>query len=238
MNSSAPFKSVYSFADCGLQSLPHKLRMRRVLARLRKYDLCGKDYADVGCANGGITKQIATLVRAEGCYGLEFEQPSIEEGRRLHPEISFHAYDLAHPPPRVGPFDLVTCFETLEHVLDLPRALGNLLKTVKPGGTLVITVPIEIGWVGATKFLLRGMYRNDWPSLMFGKPFGFNWRYFWTALAKSDISEFRRNTENRVQWLGHWGFDYRQIDSALDGHGAAYRAKNLLTTRLYEIVAP
>ena len=237
MITGAPFKSIYSFADCGVQSLPHKLRMRRVFARLRKYDMFGKDYADVGCANGSITKQIATLVKAQGCFGLEFEQPSIDEGRRLHPEISFHAYDLAEPLQGIGPFDLVTCFETLEHVLDLPLALGNLLETVKPGGTLVITVPIEIGWIGATKFILRGIRQNDWPNTLFGKPFRFNWGYFWTVLVKGDVSKFRRSTENRVQWMGHWGFDYRKIDSALDTHGATYRAKNLMTTRLYEIVA-
>ena len=237
MISDASLKSIYSFADCGVQSLPHKLRMRRVVTRLRKYDLSGKDYADVGCANGTITKQIAGVVRAYRCFGLEFEQPSIDEGRKLHPEISFHAYDLTERVEGIGPFDLVTCFETLEHVLDPQLALRNLLEAVKPGGTLAITVPIEIGLVGATKFILRGIYRNDWPSRMFGKPFSFNWRYFWTVLVKGDISRFRSRPENRVQWMGHWGFDYRNIDSALDARGATYRATNLMTTRMYEIAA-
>ena len=143
MISDASLKSIYSFADCGVQSLPHKLRMRRVVTRLRKYDLSGKDYADVGCANGTITKQIAGVVRAYRCFGLEFEQPSIDEGRKLHPEISFHAYDLTERVEGIGPFDLVTCFETLEHVLDPQLALRNLLEAVKPGGTLAIDKNIQ-----------------------------------------------------------------------------------------------
>src|SRR5882762_1005223 len=118
MPSGAPFKSIYSFADCGVQSLPHKLRLRRVVAKFRKYDLSGKDYADVGCANGIVTEQIAAAVKARRCFGLEFEQYSIDEGRKLYPEISFLAYDLTERVEGIGPFDLVTCFETLEHVLD------------------------------------------------------------------------------------------------------------------------
>lgn len=39
-------------------------------------------------------------------------------------------------------FDLVTCFETLEHVADIPVALCNIWKWLRSGGHIVGTIPI------------------------------------------------------------------------------------------------
>lgn len=38
-------------------------------------------------------------------------------------------------------FDLISCFETIEHVPDYRGALTNLFKLVKPGGTLLVSSP-------------------------------------------------------------------------------------------------
>lgn len=47
-------------------------------------------------------------------------------------------------------FDVVTCFETLEHVADAKAAIRNMYKLLRPGGTLVGTVPIPGGTHPAT----------------------------------------------------------------------------------------
>jgi SAM-dependent methyltransferase len=39
-------------------------------------------------------------------------------------------------------FDVVTCFETLEHVGNIPAALRSMHSWLKPGGVLVGTVPL------------------------------------------------------------------------------------------------
>ena len=38
-----------------------------------------------------------------------------------------------------GHFDVVLCTQAIEHVLDVPRALGELRRVLQPGGTLVIS---------------------------------------------------------------------------------------------------
>lgn len=47
-------------------------------------------------------------------------------------------------PPALSdlpPFDLVVCFEVLEHVANWPAAFENLARLVAPGGLLVLTCP-------------------------------------------------------------------------------------------------
>lgn len=40
--------------------------------------------------------------------------------------------------------DAIGCFEVLEHVPDYPRALAELARVLRPGGTLLITVPFRL----------------------------------------------------------------------------------------------
>ena len=42
-------------------------------------------------------------------------------------------------------FDLVLCNELFEHVYDLPRALGEIARVLRPGGRLVATFPLAFG---------------------------------------------------------------------------------------------
>lgn len=44
-------------------------------------------------------------------------------------------------PKTGGPFDLITCVSTLEHIRDHARAMRNMLSLLRPGGRLVVTFP-------------------------------------------------------------------------------------------------
>lgn len=41
-------------------------------------------------------------------------------------------------------FDLIACFETIEHVLNFKEAIQNLHRLLKPGGTLIISSPNRV----------------------------------------------------------------------------------------------
>ena len=47
-------------------------------------------------------------------------------------------------------YDLVTCFDILEHTRDLGKALDNILDLLEDGGVLALTVPVydgPLGWL-------------------------------------------------------------------------------------------
>lgn len=44
-------------------------------------------------------------------------------------------------PYDTGTFDFVYCFTVLEHVQDVPQALGEMCRVLRPGGTLYINTP-------------------------------------------------------------------------------------------------
>ncbi|HEV7491594.1 MAG TPA: class I SAM-dependent methyltransferase [Rhodanobacteraceae bacterium] len=67
-------------------------------------------------------------------------------------------------------FDLVTHTEVLEHVPDDARAIGELLRVLRPGGAMIFTVPMHEGertierarqHDGAIEYLLEPVYHLD-----------------------------------------------------------------------------
>lgn len=71
---------------------------------------------------------------------------------------------------RDASFDLVTHTEVLEHVPDEARALAELLRVLRPGGTMIFTVPMHSGPTtvvrarmigGKVEHLLEPVYHSD-----------------------------------------------------------------------------
>ena len=212
-----------------LRSLPHRFRLRAIRALIRTLDLPERPvYADFGCSNGYVSEQIRRLTAARESYGLDHHDKHFETGRSLYPEIQFDRFDLNLPHAPPVRCDLVTCFETLEHVGRLDRAVANLVSAVAPGGTLVISVPIEIGVVGLAKLALKLAYGANLSELS-AMP-GLLRRYIWALVTGARISRFR---DDRRGWVSHFGFDYRDLDDLLSQSLVEVRRWNSVTTRFY-----
>ena len=103
-------------------------------------------YLDVGCGNGFITSVLAPRFR-EVC-GIDVEPERLAEFRaRTGDDPRFDVREVranAIPYPDEH-FGLVTSFEVLEHVDDLPGAAAEIVRVLAPGGLLVVSVP-QIGF--------------------------------------------------------------------------------------------
>lgn len=99
---------------------------------------------DFGCASGRQLFAIASSIKAG--YGLDIAQNFIDMANQYKIEhaidnVFFQTSDIDHIPFADGFFDKIICGEVLEHVFDKDIALKELLRVLKPGGILVITVP-------------------------------------------------------------------------------------------------
>lgn len=54
--------------------------------------------------------------------------------------------------------DVALCFEVLEHLLEPPRALAEILRVLKPGGIALLSVPNAAQWTNRLEFLLTGYF--------------------------------------------------------------------------------
>ncbi len=229
-----PIDHSQTYKKRALRNLPHQLRLKTILSLLDARRLSSDvRYADFGCSNGYITDIIARRYAFKNAHGFDYEEEHMAVAREQYPQITFSTVNL-NLPESSGSFHLVTCFETLEHVGDLSNALSHLLSSTQKGGLLFISVPIEIGFRGLTRFmakstLYRRRYQSDLNELS-GDRIGL--KYFWALLLNKDISRFR---EKRQRWGTHYGFDYRVVDRLFRERNVQYSAINRFASRFYFI---
>lgn len=219
-----------------LRHLPHRLRLRHIRSCLRGLSLKQQpSYADFGCSNGFLTSIVAAQVGAANVVGLDHNVENLANARAAHPEFQFASIDLNAAPDRsAANYDLVTCFETLEHVGCLNTAIDNLWQAIRPGGTALVTVPIEIGPRGLLKFLVKTLIYGYRLSELQPAP---SWQTYFAALVRGErIGRFR--DKHAAGWGTHFGFDYRDVDDGLTAAGIPYSAHVRGFTRFYLIRRP
>lgn len=99
-------------------------------------------YLDVGCGNGFITSLVAPTFRET--VGIDVEEDRLDEFRREVRGNPRYAVFLMSADAMDFPsewFAAITCFEVLEHVPDLEGTVRQIIRVLKPGGIVVISVP-------------------------------------------------------------------------------------------------
>lgn len=103
----------------------------------------GKDTLDAGC---GVGYGLAILAEAGAVTttGVDVDVEAIEQaGTRLEDSSATELLraDLRELPIPDDSFDLIVCFEVIEHMEEAERALGELQRVLRPDGLLLISSP-------------------------------------------------------------------------------------------------
>lgn len=74
--------------------------------------------------------------------GLDISSEIASRAKNRFPGLSFLATTIKHLPFRTASFDVIVSNSTLDHLVvdDVPPALRELARVLKPGGTLVLTL--------------------------------------------------------------------------------------------------
>jgi ubiquinone/menaquinone biosynthesis C-methylase UbiE len=101
----------------------------------------GNDVLDAACGTG-----YGTVILAEGgarsVTGIDLSSDAIDTAeKRLGDQGSVLQGDVRELPFEDDSFDLIVCFETIEHVEDGPAVIGEFRRVLRPEGLLLISSP-------------------------------------------------------------------------------------------------
>ncbi len=103
--------------------------------------VCGKRILDIACG-AGYGSNILLQANASFVLGCDISEVNIiyNISNNKHDNIEFKVKNIEKPILE-GEFDVVVCFETIEHVNNFRSALDNLYVSLKKGGKIIISSP-------------------------------------------------------------------------------------------------
>lgn len=125
----------------------------------------GMDVLDVACGTGIVTRTIAERLAGRGSVtGLDLNEAMLIVARRVRPDIDFRQGDVAEIPFADASFDVVTCSMALFFFPDRGRAVREMARVARPGGTVTIVVPSSLDTQPAWKPFVDVAARHAGPE--------------------------------------------------------------------------
>jgi SAM-dependent methyltransferase len=157
--------------------------------------------------------QSSELLKARGWRVISTEYHTRKPG--------WVAADLDHALPfKSARFDLVTMLEVIEHLADIPHAIEEIARVLKPGGVAIITTPNRLSVTSRVHYLLTGYYKGRRSPLPYRYKVGDGRN--WHVMGLNDL-----------HWIA-WGAGLRL--EAL-GRGPRKLRARILAVPLYPLIA-
>lgn len=165
----------------------------------------GERILDVGCGTGSLTFAIPDAADVATVDGIDFSQVYADRAAALNmdPRIAIRQGDACALPYRNGGFDRALALLVLHHIPDGARAIAEMRRVVRPGGTVAACVWDTYG----------------------GFPL---FRMFWDTLAAIDPGAAGARTSGYFRPLGHAG----RLEAAFRAEGLDDVVEDLLVIRL------
>ena len=114
-----------------------------------KHMSSGQTVVDLGCGGGLVTEEIAKRHPSTSVTGFDMSSKSIEvandHGRNL-PNLSYQVGSIYHLPLSNASVDTVIVSDVFEHLDDLPKALREIHRILKPEGIVVFDTIAKTWW--------------------------------------------------------------------------------------------
>lgn len=121
-----------------LQWLWHTLKFRSFTKLTAPYQF--KKILDLGCAGGYMTNKIAQIFPQSQVWGVDVYPQAIAYAQNLFPNIHFQVADAHNLPFKKDSFDLIVCYETVEHVSDPQKILQEMRRIITKKGVVLVAM--------------------------------------------------------------------------------------------------
>lgn len=123
---------------------------------------------DVGCGNA---RDLVSIAQKGSKYiGIDLSKKMIAEARSTLKKAGFEQVEL-----RIGDatnmefpdemFDKVFASEVLEHIPDYKKCIAEMVRVLKPSGSLIITTPNRESWYGFDRYVIyEKIQRRKWSD--------------------------------------------------------------------------
>ncbi|MBX3745737.1 MAG: class I SAM-dependent methyltransferase [Verrucomicrobiae bacterium] len=197
----------------------HAARFRTALELSREF--AGKRVLDYGCGDGTYLALLMESGQApREAVGAEVAGDLIESNRRRfggREGLSFVRVDELDSGAWEGAFDAVVCMEVLEHLPDFEVCLASFERWLASGGTLLVSVPVEIGASAVIKQAVRTLngWRGvgDYPGTT-PHTAGELWRAVWAGEAQHVERPLHRSALGPLLH-DHKGFNWKRLRAAM-----------------------
>ena len=147
-----PWYTCDQFTSCdGIYRHSMALRVAYVQRHLRGLLSADSTVVDIGCGDGYWSQQLLTMQRVQ-LVGVDYSPLRLDRYRRNVPGAEALLGSCLALPLRDGSADFVMMHQVLEHLPEPSAALSELKRVVKPGGTVLISVPNEGTWLKSLQY--------------------------------------------------------------------------------------
>ena len=132
--------------------------------------IAGKKVLDIACGEGYGTNLMAK--KALHITGVDIDNITIENAKKKYTacNIVFATGSVLKLPAHDNSFDVITCFETLEHISEQEEMLAELKRVLTPTGILLISTPDKKSYSDKTgyknPFHKKELYEQEFKNLL------------------------------------------------------------------------
>lgn len=120
------------------------------------------DLLDIGCGTGDFLTHLVQQTHDGRLAGLDLVPP-----QQPHPDWTFTEGDAESLPYDDDSFDAVTCLHTLSHITNLPAAMAEAQRVLRPGGVYIATANSLGSYPHVSRYRQRAHTLLGWGEPMF-----------------------------------------------------------------------
>lgn len=126
-----------------LRVSPIHFRASRLFFALKELKNQNKKLLDVGCGAGDFIEAFSFYLPKLNLTAVDISQKAIKKARSRKINAKFVVSGAEKLPFKNNSFDIVTCFDVVEHVKSPLKMLREINRVLKPGGIFHTFIPLE-----------------------------------------------------------------------------------------------